>query len=105
MTGDEVSPKRSESFGAKADEASTEGAAIGGAKAGTQNQWLRVMDTVTPQTTARAFRGGCRYPLQGRSVAMFKMTPPILERRRSLPAVVRHEPVEAGEPAPAGAKS
>ena len=53
----------------------------------------------------RAFRGASRYPLQGRSMAMFKMTPPIRERRRSLQSLIQHQPLEAVEPAPAVAES
>jgi isoamylase len=70
-----------------------------------RHQWLRVMDTMAPRTAERAFRPASRYPLQGRSVAMFKMTPPIRERRRSLHSLIQREPVEAAEPAPVVAKS
>jgi hypothetical protein len=63
---------------------------ISGAKAEAQYQWMRLMDTMTPQASARQYRGGLRYPLQGRSVALFQLTPPIRERRRSAPmSVVR----------------
>ena len=68
------------------------------------HQWQRVIDTMTPRTPERAFRGASRYPLQGRSMAVFKMTPPIRERRRSLHSLIEHQPVEAAEPAPAAAE-
>jgi hypothetical protein len=40
-----------------------------------------VFDTVQAQVTDRTFRPGARYPLQGRSVAVFKAVPPVRERR------------------------
>jgi glycogen operon protein len=61
-----------------------------GAKAEAQYHWMRLMDTMTPQASARQFRGGMRYPLQGRSVAVFQLTPPIRERRRSTATGVIH---------------
>ncbi|MEO8256084.1 MAG: glycogen debranching protein GlgX [Acidobacteriota bacterium] len=70
-----------------------------------QHQWRRVMDTMTPRADERAYRGATRYPLQGRSIAMFKMTPPIRERRRSLRAPIQRQPEKAARPAPAIAKS
>jgi glycogen operon protein len=47
-------------------------------------QWQRVFDTIAPHLPERAFRPGARYSLQGRSVSVFKVTPPLLERRRGL---------------------
>jgi glycogen operon protein len=47
-------------------------------------QWQRVFDTIAPRLPERAFRPGARYSLQGRSVSVFKVTPPLLERRRGL---------------------
>jgi glycogen operon protein len=44
--------------------------------------WQRLLDTIDTQTPPRAFRSGARYPLQGRSVAVFKVNPPVHERRR-----------------------
>ncbi len=46
-------------------------------------QWMRLLDTADPLVLDRAFRGGVRYPLQGRSLVVFRMTPPLGERRRS----------------------
>jgi len=63
---------------------------VSGARADAQYQWMRLMDTMTPQASARQYRGGLRYPLQGRSVALFQLTPPIRERRRSAPTSVGH---------------
>jgi glycogen operon protein len=45
-------------------------------------QWQRLVDTSEEQPGERAFRPKVRYPLQGRSVVMFKMIPPLRERRR-----------------------
>jgi glycogen operon protein len=45
-------------------------------------QWQRVFDTIDGESTARTFRAGARYALQGRSVAVFKVIPPPRERRR-----------------------
>jgi isoamylase len=45
-------------------------------------QWQRVFDTFDAQADERVFKPGSRYALQGRSVAVFKVTPPIRERRR-----------------------
>ena len=47
-----------------------------------KHQWLRILDTIEARAGERAFKGGARYPLQGRSVAVFKMSPPRRERRR-----------------------
>ena len=33
--------------------------------------WRRVFDTIHPQTPERGYKPGVRYPLQGRSVAVF----------------------------------
>jgi glycogen operon protein len=51
-----------------------------------EHHWQRVFDTVEAQSITRTYRSGARYPLQGRSVALFKVTPPILERRRGFAA-------------------
>jgi glycogen operon protein len=70
-------------------------------------QWHRMIDTVHAHTSARAFRAGTRYPLQGRSVAVFKVVPPAGERRpgrtrghasigRSRVAEPEPEPARAG---------
>ena len=49
-------------------------------------QWQRVFDTADPDAAERAFKPGGRYPLQGRSLAVFKVTPPLRERRRAATA-------------------
>jgi isoamylase len=45
-------------------------------------QWQRVFDTFDPHGPYRAFKAGGRYPLQGRSVACFRLMTPARERRR-----------------------
>jgi len=47
-----------------------------------QHQWLRVVDTINVRSTERPYKGGLRYPLQGRSLTVFRMMPPLRERRR-----------------------
>jgi glycogen operon protein len=63
-------------------------------------QWQRLLDTSEEQSAERAFRPKVRYPLQGRSVAVFKLIPPLRERRRV--AAAAHNAVDAAAtPAPA----
>src|SRR3989441_4488735 len=50
---------------------------------GDTHQRLRLLDTIEACANQRAVQGGATYPLQGRSVAVFKMTPPLRERRRT----------------------
>jgi glycogen operon protein len=45
------------------------------------HQWQRLFDTSDDQPTERPPRARARYPLQGRSVAVFKMIPPLRDRR------------------------
>jgi isoamylase len=45
-------------------------------------QWQRLIDTVEEQAAERTYKPGIRYPLQGRSVAVFRLVPPLRERRR-----------------------
>jgi glycogen operon protein len=45
--------------------------------------WHRVIDTVHDHTSERNFKPGHPYPLQGQSVAVFTVTPPVYERRRT----------------------
>jgi glycogen operon protein len=45
-------------------------------------QWQRLFDTFDPHGIDKIFKAGARYPLQGRSVAAFKIFTPRLERRR-----------------------
>ena len=45
-------------------------------------QWQRVVDTFDPHGTDRTYTSGGRYPLQGRSVVVFKILSPLGERRR-----------------------
>jgi glycogen operon protein len=46
-------------------------------------RWQCVFDTVEPPVNERWLMAGGQYPLQGRSVAVLKVWPPIRERRRS----------------------
>jgi glycogen operon protein len=62
--------------------------------------WRRVFDTIDPQMPARQFRSFGRYPLQGRSVALLKVAPPVFERRRGVAVARAATPVDE-RPAPA----
>jgi glycogen operon protein len=58
--------------------------------------WQRVFDTVDPRFEERDFTNGTVYPLQGRSVAVLKVHPPLRERRRrSRLAAVEERPAPA----------
>ena len=46
-------------------------------------QWRRIADTFDPQSPERLFKPGARYPLQGRSVVVFRMTAQLRVRRRA----------------------
>jgi glycogen operon protein len=46
-----------------------------------KNKWLRMFDTADTAKRERAFAGGTVYPLDGESLALFKITPPLRERR------------------------
>jgi isoamylase len=48
----------------------------------TGQQWHRVVDTFDPLGADRLYKPGVRYPLQGRSVAVFRILAPLTERRR-----------------------
>jgi glycogen operon protein len=63
-------------------------------------QWRLVVDTFEPHAPDRSFRPGGRYSLQGRSVAIFKATPPIRDRRRRADALASAEPALIGLPDP-----
>jgi glycogen operon protein len=62
-----------------------------------EQQWLQIIDTREAATAERALKGGEAYPVAGRAVAVFKVTPPIRDRRKA-PDVAR---VAAPETAPA----
>ena len=55
-------------------------------------QWQRVLDTADISVAERAFESGAGYPLQGQSLAVFKLTPPLRERRRSAKAARAAQP-------------
>jgi glycogen operon protein len=66
-------------------------------------QWQRVLDTADAHSAARMIRRGARYPLLGRSVVVFKLTPPLRERRRQMSAkgvTPEPMPVDAAPPEP-----
>jgi isoamylase len=46
------------------------------------HHWQRIFDTAEPQGPERRLKGSLRYLLDGRSLAVFKVTPPLRERRR-----------------------
>jgi glycogen operon protein len=65
---------------------------------GADQQWVRVFDTSNVQLGDQRFGPGSRYPLEGRSVAVFKLTPPIRDRRRIADISARQEPEPETEP-------
>jgi isoamylase len=46
-------------------------------------QWQRLLDTVEEHAAERLYKTATRYALQGRSVAVFRLVPPLRERRRA----------------------
>jgi len=63
-------------------------------------QWQRVFDTFDALGDDRMFKGGTQYPLEGRSVAVFKIMSPLRERRRLRDIEAAHEPTaDAAAPA------
>src|SRR5581483_1024040 len=60
-------------------------------------QWRRVFDTAEPSPSERTYKPGGRYPLEGRSVALFRVVPPVRDRRGHHD----QERQPAAEPAPA----
>jgi glycogen operon protein len=57
-------------------------------------QWRRVFDTFEAPGTDQIYTPGGAYPLEGRSVALFRVVPPVRERRRP-----EQERQSAAEPA------
>ena len=45
-------------------------------------QWRRVFDTFESSSPDRIYKPGGHYPLEGRSVALFRVIPPVRDRRR-----------------------
>jgi len=68
---------------------------------GDHHQWLRAVDTFDPKAPDRRYKGGVRYPLQGRSLVIFKMTPPLRERRATADAATQPASEPAATPAAA----
>ncbi len=58
------------------------------------HHWQRLFDTVDPHGAPRAVKAGTDYVLQGRSVALFKVSPPVVERRRAFVVRAAVAPVE-----------
>jgi glycogen operon protein len=54
-------------------------------KAAERKSWLRVFDAVNANSPERRFPGGARYPLQGRTVAVFTLNGERRTRRVSDP--------------------
>jgi glycogen operon protein len=42
---------------------------------GPHTSWLRAVDTIAPHVEERRYTGGATYPLQGRTLALFVLTP------------------------------
>ncbi|HZT77366.1 MAG TPA: glycogen debranching protein GlgX [Vicinamibacterales bacterium] len=59
-------------------------------------QWRRVFDTAETASADRIYKPGGRYPLEGRSVALFRIVPPARDRRR------QHEQERQAAAEPAG---
>src|SRR5262245_472463 len=55
------------------------------------HQWRLVVDTFEPHAPDQLFHPDGRYSLRGRSVAIFKVTPPIRDRRRQVEAAAAME--------------
>ena len=73
-----------------------------------EQRWLRVVDTTEPNTADEVFRPGVGFPLHGRSVAVFKVTPPVHERRRHQTLVRATEPAaseDRAQPAAVGTEA
>ncbi len=47
-----------------------------------ERQWLRIVDTWDPPSAERKFPPGHQYPLEARSLTVFKVTPPLHDRRK-----------------------
>jgi len=58
------------------------------------HHWQRIFDTIDPRMAVRTVRGGARYGLRGRSVAVFKVNPPVFERRRGFAGSQAATPME-----------
>jgi len=61
--------------------------------------WQRVFDTIDPRLPSSQFRGGS-YALQGRSVALLKVAPPLVDRRRGFAAARAAAPFDRWAPDP-----
>jgi isoamylase len=68
---------------------------------GDHHQWFRLLDTFDAKSSDRRYKGGVRYPLQGRSLVVFQMTPPLRERRAGADAAAEPASQPADAPAPA----
>jgi hypothetical protein len=58
-----------------------------------EQQWQRVFDTFDPHGADGMYKAGAQYPLEGRSVAVFKILSPLRERRRVSDGEHTAEPV------------
>jgi len=64
--------------------------------------WQRVFDTIDPQLPSSHFRPTGSYPLQGRSVALLKVAPPVFDRRRTFAAARAAAPFDRWMSDPVG---
>jgi glycogen operon protein len=58
-------------------------------------RWQRVLDTFAPHARDAVYRAGGRYPLQGRSIAMFRVAASMRARPRVADGARRAAPVQA----------
>jgi glycogen operon protein len=64
----------------------------------TDQYWQILVDTFDPLSGDQLFDGGHLYPLQGRSLAVFRLTPPLKERRRAVAVQRTITPRSLNEP-------
>ncbi|HVH27549.1 MAG TPA: glycogen debranching protein GlgX [Vicinamibacterales bacterium] len=57
-----------------------------------QPRWSRVIDTADPEAAGQLFEVGARYPLQGRSLAVFKIPRHLARRSADIKAFLGSEP-------------
>jgi isoamylase len=60
-----------------------------------EQRWQRIVDTYEPVGDEKVFEPRAAFAVQGRSVAIFKVTPPLQERRRHRDSAVASAPVRA----------
>ncbi len=68
-------------------------------------QWLRILDTIDARSAEHTYKGGVPYALGPRTVAVFRMTPPLRERRQAIASTSRAESAERAEPVSVGSEA